>query len=90
MDEGSIIQKMSMIDRCNTPDDKAMMQTPEWREAARRHEAKLISKAAREEERLYGTRPLPTPPQFPDGLDIFGALAATCIVSGQPANVGQR
>ena len=27
---------------------------------------------------------------FPPGLDVFAALAATCILSGQPAAVGQR
>ena len=38
----------------------------------------------------YGIRLPAVPVQFPDGLDVFAALAATCIVSGQPAEVGQR
>ena len=38
----------------------------------------------------YGIRLPVCPVQFPDGLDVFAALAATCIVSGQPAEVGQR
>jgi hypothetical protein len=45
------------------------------------------------QERVYSTfgiRLHACPVQFPDGLDMFAALAATCIVSGQPAEVGQR
>jgi hypothetical protein len=44
MHEGSIIYKMSMLDRDNTPDSR-FMQTAEWREAARRHAAKMKAKA---------------------------------------------
>ena len=44
MHEGSIIYKMSMLDRGNTPDSR-FMQTAEWREAARRHAAKMKAKA---------------------------------------------
>lgn len=45
------------------------------------------------QQRVYSTYGIclpAVPVQFPDGLDVFAALAATCIVSGQPAEVGQR